>query len=67
MSYLLHPFDKLTVGQIKNLSDADIQHFGIEVGKKFIEEHPQVLANLGERIIRDQIAALKNISEELGE
>lgn len=60
-------FNKLTIGEIGNLNDEDIKGMGLAMGKEFLEAHPEMVAGLGEKLIREKIAAVKAINDALRE
>ena len=59
-------FDTLTIGEIKALTDEQIEQYAPAVGKKSLHKNlAKVELELGRKIIKQQIVKLKKMSEEL--
>lgn len=62
----MKPFDNLTVGELKSLTEEEILQYAPGVGMKHIEDNKERLAPvIGERIILGQIDAAKKLQADL--
>lgn len=62
------PFNKLTIGEIKQLTEEDVEKYSHEVGSEALEDIAtlqMVTKGIGRKIIEHQIQKLKAVDSDL--